>query len=77
MTRERVFSVVSGVTGCPVDRLSEDTALESLENWDSLKYLSLVLRLEEEFGVKFSESEVVDMGDMRAILAAVEAKTAK
>ena len=67
----KVLNVVSEVLGVPVDDLTDDSSPESIESWDSLKHMNLVLALEEEFGIRFSDEQIVAMLSIRAIKDAV------
>jgi acyl carrier protein len=67
----KVLNVVSEVLGVPVDDLTDDSSPESIESWDSLKHMNLVLALEEEFGIRFSDEQIVAMLSVRSIKDAV------
>lgn len=68
---ERVLSVVSQVLGIPRDAITDDSSPETIETWDSLKHMNLVLALEEEFGIRFSDERIVAMLSVRSIKDAV------
>ena len=44
-----------------------NTKMEDINNWDSLKHMSLVLTLEEYFNIKFSGEEIVEMNSFISI----------
>ena len=67
----RVLNVVSQVLGIPVDAITDDSSPENVEAWDSLKHMNLVLALEEEFGIRFSDERIVAMLSVRSITDAV------
>lgn len=67
----RVLNVVSQVLGIPVDEITDDSSPENVEAWDSLKHMNLVLALEEEFGIRFSDERIVAMLSVRSIKDAV------
>jgi acyl carrier protein len=70
-TRERVLRVVGEVLGLPVASLDDDSSPENIESWDSLKQMNLVLALEQEFGIRFTDEQIVEMLSVRLITAAV------
>ena len=70
-TRERILSVVSNVLGIPADRIDDDSSPENIESWDSLKQMNLVLALEQEFGIRFTDEKIVEMLSVRLIAEAV------
>lgn len=53
--------------------VNENTTAADIEDWDSLSHITLVAAVEDEFRMKFSMKEVVEMknvGEMAAIVAA-------
>jgi len=50
----RIFSVSSSA-------ITEDASPDTIENWDSLRHMSLVLALEEELGVELTDDQVVEI----------------
>jgi acyl carrier protein len=56
----RIFSVAS-------TDISEEASPDTIENWDSLRHMNLVLALEEEFGVEFTDDQVVEILSFRLI----------
>ena len=70
MTRgieDRLYRIISDVFGVPVEEVSEDTSPDTVENWDSLSHLNLILSLEEEFGVSFSPEDTMEMLSVQLI----------
>jgi len=53
--------VMADVFGLAPDDIGQDASIDSIEAWDSLKHLNLVLALEERFGVSFTEQETVEI----------------
>ena len=70
--KEKVFHVVSQVFGVQIDELSEDSSPDTIQAWDSLKHMNLVLALEEEFGVRFSDEKIMQMLSVGLITEAVQ-----
>ncbi len=46
-----------------------------VEKWDSLSHLALMLKLEEEFSVVFSQKEIVLMTNISEIVRVIKSKT--
>ena len=72
--KERVFKIVSQVMGEPVEQLSEDSSPDTVENWDSLKHMNLILALEEEFNTIFLDEEIIDMLSVEIIFETLKGK---
>ena len=67
-TRSRALRTVSRIMGVPAEMLSEASSPDSVESWDSLRHMSMVLALEEEFGVRFSDEQIMALSSIGAIL---------
>jgi len=49
------------------DQINEDSSIDNIENWDSLKHLNLILALEEEFGISIPDEEVGNLVNFKLI----------
>ncbi len=65
---DRVFKVISQVLNVPLTQINEESSPDSIAEWDSLKYMNLVLALEEEFNVQFTEEQIVEMLNVGLII---------
>ncbi len=66
--KNRVFKVVSQVLNVSLDRINEDFSPDHAEEWDSLKHMNLILALEQEFQVQFTEEQIVEMLNVALII---------
>ena len=57
----RIKKVMSAVFEIPVDQIIENSSPDSIESWDSFKHINMIVAFEEEFGVKFTDDEIVEM----------------
>ncbi len=71
-TFERVQSVASDIFGIPADRITAESSPETIENWDSMQHLNLVLAIEEKFGVQLDPEDIEQMKNIGAVAALVE-----
>lgn len=69
--QDRIFQVVSKALSVPVSALSVNSSPETVANWDSLRHMNLIVAIEEEFNIQFSDSEITDLQSMTKILSAV------
>lgn len=70
--KERVLSIVSNIMKWPLKEINEDSSPEDIDTWDSLNQINLVLALEEEFGVKFTDDQIVQMLSVRSVIETLE-----
>lgn len=68
-----ITSIVAEVLN--LDPSSMDIQLRSqIPSWDSLKHMELILRLEEEFRVRFSSREVAQIQNLDDLVQMIEVK---
>jgi acyl carrier protein len=56
----RLRQVMADVFHIAADTIGDDTSVDTVEKWDSLTHLNLILALEQEFDVALSEEEAVE-----------------
>ena len=44
-----------------LDEINEESSPHTIQNWDSLRHATFILALEEEFGIKLENNEIVSM----------------
>lgn len=73
-TEDKFFTIVSSLLNLPRDQLSRESSRETIEQWDSLKHMYLVMALEEEFGIEFDDAEVYELSSAGALLDSTHGK---
>ncbi|MEQ9095016.1 MAG: acyl carrier protein [Phycisphaerales bacterium] len=71
-TLETTCQIIGDALGLPP--VPEDASPESIEAWDSIAHLNIVMALEGAFGVTFDPDEIPELVSPRAIATRVEAK---
>lgn len=73
----QVREIAADVFGVPLETVTGESSPSTIENWDSLQHLNLVLALEDLFGVVFVPEEIEAMRDIAAIVQVVQSKGAQ
>ncbi len=71
-TFERVRNVASDIFGISANKITAESSPETIENWDSMQHLNLVLAIEEKFGVQLEPEDIEQMKSIGAVVALVE-----
>jgi len=71
-TLDQVRTIASDIFSVPADKITADSSPQTIENWDSMQHLNLVLAVEEKFGVQLSPEEVEQMKSVGAVAAIVD-----
>ena len=69
---EDFIKFVAGVMEVDVSTLSEDTAYGSIEKWDSLMHVKLVMEIEEEYDVEIPIDEVPNIKTLKDFYKYIE-----
>lgn len=69
MIEVKLKNVLSSVLGVDAMTLQADASPDTVDGWDSLKHLNIIIAIEEEFGVSFGDERVVEMLNYKLILA--------
>jgi len=64
---DRIKNVMSAVFEIPEGIIKDDSSPDTIESWDSLKHMNLIIALEEEFDCKFSDSETIELLNFKLI----------
>ena len=64
---EKLKQIMSTIFDVPVESITDDASTDTIENWDSLRHLNLILALEEEFNVTIPDEEVGNMVNYKLI----------
>ena len=64
---DQVRNVASDIFGIPADKITAESSPETIENWDSIQHLNLVLAVEEKFGVQLDPEDIEQMKNIGAV----------
>ena len=73
----KLKSVIATVLNIDESRINEDSSIDTIEEWDSLRHMNLVLAIEEEFGVSIPDEEAAEITSYKLIKIVLEELGAK
>lgn len=56
-----IKKIICMVFNCSPDEVGDDVSPDKLDNWDSLRHITLVSALEEKFEITFNDDEIEDL----------------
>lgn len=71
---EQVKKIMAQVFNVPEQDITDDASLDTIESWDSLRHVNMVLALEQAFGISFMADEIVNMLNYKLILLVLKEK---
>jgi acyl carrier protein len=71
---DRVRRIFSDVFQVPLEQVTPQSSPDTIETWDSLQHLNLVLALEQEFQIQFTPEEIEQLLSVELVTARLEEK---
>ena len=72
-----VKNVIASTFEIPAERVADDSSSQSIEQWDSVGHINLVMALEQKFAVSLTMDEIMHLHDVGAICRAIAEKGGK
>ena len=66
---EKIIDIITRILEVDREEIEMDTAIGDLPEWDSLNHLRIITELEEEFGIKYSQSDLAELEDVSELVA--------
>lgn len=63
----RIKKVMSAVFEVPAEEITDLSSADTIESWDSLKHMNLIIALEEEFKISIPDEDVGNITNYRLI----------
>ena len=64
---KKLYDFISKVFSIQISEINDESSPETIESWDSFNGLILVDELENNFNIKFSVSEIIDVKNVKDI----------
>ena len=71
----KITEIFSRVVDVPLDSVSITMTPSNVVNWDSMKHIMLLLAVESDFELKFSDVEMVSIGTLAELIDLVKSKS--
>lgn len=74
MLKTRLTAIIAQELELAPAEVPEDASAETLQAWDSLGHMKLVMAIEQELGVRFATAEIPELTSVPKLVAALEKK---
>ena len=72
---EKIKGIFKDVFGDDIADLSEMTKADDIDEWDSLTHITILEAVQDEFNIKFTLDEMIELTDVGKIMQAIIEKT--
>ena len=73
--KNKVKKIIASVFNLEVDSIKDDASPDNVLDWDSLNHMNLIVSLEEEFKIRFTDEEISEMLNLELILYTIQEKS--
>ena len=70
----QVRRIAADIFNMPLDQVTAESSPDTVETWDSLQHLNLVVALEQNFRLAFAPEEIEEMLSINLVVALVQEK---
>jgi acyl carrier protein len=74
--REQVKQILAAALGLKPSRIGDDASVSTIEEWDSVRQIKLIMAVEDKFGVIFDDDEISELNSLNAFVQSIERKQA-
>ena len=68
-TESRLLDILTTILGKNVD---ESCSAETIESWDSLTHIEIIITIEEEFGIKIPQEKIPELKSFKNLLEIIK-----
>jgi acyl carrier protein len=68
---DTIKNTMAQIFGIPAEEISASSSPETIAQWDSLKHMQLIMALEDELGIEFTDDMIPQLLSFEAIERAV------
>ena len=74
---EKIKNIIASTFEIPIETIRDDSSSQTIEKWDSIGQINLVMALEQELGLSFTMDEIMQLKDVATICRVAAGKTAE
>ena len=71
MIEDKIKKIIAGVFDVSFEQINDDISPHSINGWDSINHLKMVIELEKQFEINFEEDEIPTLVNYKIIVATI------
>ena len=65
---DKIKESFNEVLNAPLEKVTIETTIDNLHEWDSMKHMELIMSLENKFDITFEINEIVELNSVKKII---------
>lgn len=71
---QKIKEILANVLKIDVNKITDESSAENTPNWDSLRQMNIIIALEEEYEIEFSDDEIFELSSFKNIVKILNSK---
>jgi acyl carrier protein len=72
----RIKALMASVFKIDINEINEETSADTIDHWTSLEHVDFLVKLQQEFEIEFTDSQIVEMLSYKSVVQNVKAALA-
>ncbi len=69
---DKIKEILATILEIDLSDVNNETNPNTVSNWDSLQHMKLVFAIEEEYGVEFTDDQIIQLTDVGKIINCIK-----
>ena len=69
---DKIKEILATILEIDQSEVNNETNPDTVSNWDSLSHMKIVFAIEEEYGVEFSDDQIIQLTDVGKIISCIK-----
>ena len=69
---KKVIDIISDILSIKKKKISNKTAMNNVDQWDSLKQMQIIVAIEDEFKIRFNEDDLIHASSVEKLLKTIQ-----
>lgn len=70
--KKKIIDIISDILNIKKKEISNKTSMNNVQDWDSLKQMQIIVAIEDEFNIKFSEDNLIEANSVKKLIEATK-----
>ena len=70
--KDKIKNIICDILNIKKSALSENSGIETIKQWDSLKHMQIITAIEEEYKIQFSEEDLIKSNNLKKIINSIK-----
>jgi acyl carrier protein len=71
-----IKAIMAKVFKIDINEINEETSADTIDQWTSLEHVDFLVKLQQEFDIELTDSQIVEMLSYKAVVQNIEAALA-